>query len=210
MSAVAFDLDGCLIDSRPAILSSVHVAMAELGLPVLPDTELEWLIGPPLGTGFAELLRRIGRDPQGAERLLLAYRADYRSTMLANTTLLPDMDVAVRRIGALQPVCVVTSKPAAFAVPILEHLGLLDALAFVEGPALGAPEEPKKVTLGRAIERMAITTMVGDRHHDIDAGKAHGLRTIGVTWGIGSASELGEAGADIIVDTPDQLVEVLA
>jgi phosphoglycolate phosphatase len=51
--------------------------------------------------------------------------------------------------------------------------------------------------------------MVGDRHHDVDAGKAHGLRTIGVLWGIGDVDELRGAGADDLVATPAELVELL-
>jgi phosphoglycolate phosphatase len=95
------------------------------------------------------------------------------------------------------------------ATPILEHLGLLDAFAFVEGPSFDvAGHETKSVTLGRALERLAVDVMVGDRHHDIDAGRTHGLRTVGVLWGIGDADEL--SGADVLVATPDELVEVLA
>lgn len=209
--AVAFDLDGCLIDSRHAILSSVGVAMAGLGLPELPATELEWLIGPPLGTGFAELLRRLDRDPAGYADLLVAYRDDYRRTMLEHTTLLPGMAEVVRAVGGTREVCVVTSKPAAFAVPILEHLGLLPDLAFAEGPGLDAPEEPKSVTLGRALARLpGLSVMVGDRHHDVEAGRAWGMRTVGVTWGMGSAAELGEAGADVVVGAPAELELELA
>ena len=35
--------------------------------------------------------------------------------------------------------------------------------------------------------------MVGDTKGDIDAGKANGVHTIGVTWGYGSREELSEA-----------------
>ena len=38
--AIAFDLDGCLVDSRPAILPSVRAALVGEGLPPLPDEEL--------------------------------------------------------------------------------------------------------------------------------------------------------------------------
>lgn len=210
MNGVAFDLDGCIIDSRASILASVHVAMASLDLPAQRDEELLWLIGPPLDIGFAELLRRLGRDVAGAPELLRRYRADYADTMLEHTTVMPGMDDAVRKVGELRPVGVVTSKPREFAVVLLEHLGLLDVLAVVEGPPLHASAESKTDTLGRAMAQAPLGTMVGDRHHDVDAGKAHGLQTIGVTWGIGSAAELGEAGADVIVDTPDELVEVLS
>ena len=49
---------------------------------------------------------------------------------------------------------------------------------------------------------MTRTVMVGDRHYDIDGGRAHGLRTIGVTWGYGTPDELRTSGADHIVIDP--------
>ena len=209
MTAVAFDLDGCLVESRGAILPSVRVALVQHGLPALPDDEIAFLIGPPLETGFAELLLRLGADASLAGDLVLAYRADYREHMLERTTVMPGLDIVVRKVAEDRGACVVTSKPAAFSTLILEHLGLLDAFAFVEGPSFDvAGHETKTVTLGRAIAKLDVGVMVGDRHHDVDAGRAHGLMTVGVLWGMGDAVEL--AGADHVVATPDELLDVLA
>ena len=208
MTAVAFDLDGCLIESRGAILPSLRVALAEHGLPALPDDELTFLIGPPLKSGLAELLLRLGDDPTRAPELVRAYRADYRQHMLERTTLVPGMEGVVRKVGAARGACVVTSKPAVLASEILDHLGVVDALEFVEGPDLTMEHETKTETLARATARLAIGCMVGDRHHDVDAGRAHGLTTVGVLWGIGDATELAEA--DHVVATVDDLTAVLA
>ena len=213
--AVLFDLDGCLIDSRAGILASVHVAMSACGLAPMPDAELEWLIGPPLRSGFAELCRRVGRDDgdgSAAQALLDAYRADYHETMLERTPLVDGMGELLVRLAGQRPIGVVTSKPRSLAVEILTHHGLLPLMTVVEGPSFDEADEPKTETLGRALaslDGVRASTMVGDRHHDIDAGRAHGLRTIGVTWGIGSAAELGEAGADAIVDSVAALEEEL-
>jgi phosphoglycolate phosphatase len=50
---------------------------------------------------------------------------------------------------------------------------------------------------------------VGDRHHDVRAGRALGLATVGVLWGIGGEAELREAGALHLVETPGQLGRLL-
>ena len=47
--------------------------------------------------------------------------------------------------------------------------------------------------------------MVGDTRYDMVAARAHGLHGVGVTWGIGTAAELREAGADVVVDRPEEL-----
>lgn len=209
MTVVAFDLDGCLIESRPAIRASMRVALAALDLPEASDAMVDRLIGPPLELGVAEMLRDMGEDPGRADDVVRAYRADYRVHMLERTELIPGVAAVVR--GMAGAACIVTSKPAALAEPIVEHLGLLDALAFVEGPSLDMERETKVETLARAMARLPeITVMVGDRHHDVEAGRAHGLRTVGVLWGMGDAAELADAGADVVVATPAELSEALA
>lgn len=68
------------------------------------------------------------------------------------------------------------------------------------------------MTLARALAALGLGAgregvwMIGDRHHDVRAGHALGVGSIGVTWGFGTASELEAAGADHLVDRPDQLV----
>ncbi len=46
---------------------------------------------------------------------------------------------------------------------------------------------------------------------DVDVQTAHnaGLPCIGVTWGFRSKGVLEEAGADFLVDTPEQLLEIV-
>jgi len=47
--------------------------------------------------------------------------------------------------------------------------------------------------------------MVGDRHHDVDGARAHGLRAIGVTWGFGDREELDGAGVWRLADTAEEI-----
>ncbi len=78
--------------------------------------------------------------------------------------------------------------------------------------------EEKTQTLERAMEVLGIETrslgapapaaIVGDRYFDVEAGRAMGLATVGVSWGIGSPSELRSAGADHIVNSPEELVRL--
>ena len=50
----------------------------------------------------------------------------------------------------------------------------------------------------RSATRAAV--MVGDRRYDVDGAGAHGVATIGVTWGTGTRAELEAAGAAVIVE----------
>jgi phosphoglycolate phosphatase len=47
--------------------------------------------------------------------------------------------------------------------------------------------------------------MVGDRARDIESGKDHGVRTIGVTYGFGSEAEIAAAKPDEICHSPGEI-----
>jgi phosphoglycolate phosphatase len=51
--------------------------------------------------------------------------------------------------------------------------------------------------------------MVGDRLHDVHGAAAHDLATIGVSWGYAEPDELVSAGAFAVVDTPEELGDLL-
>ena len=82
------------------------------------------------------------------------------------------------------------------------------------GPDQHRPEA-KVHTMAAAIELLdgfdpRDAVLVGDRYHDVEAGLAHGIATIGVTWGgFGDRAELEAAGAAAVVDTVDELATLL-
>jgi phosphoglycolate phosphatase len=103
-----------------------------------------------------------------------------------------------------------SSKPTHFAEPILVELGLRGSFRAVVGPELAAKTETKSATVARALEvagRPVSAAIIGDRHHDVEAGRANGIASIGVTWGFGSREELEGAGADVVLDSPEALLE---
>lgn len=219
IDAVAFDLDGCLVDSTIAITRSFNHALTQLGFAAQPVVTLRRFIGPPLSAGFDTLLTELGvcgnvHDEMVARAVAL-YRARYRDASLSETTVVEGVETMLERVAGLHPCVIVTSKPRALAIPIVERLGLGVWFAQVYGPELSAIHETKTMTLERALsgvfahlgpDRIA---MVGDRHHDIDAGRALRTATIGVTWGAGEREELHAAGADVIVETPAALQDMI-
>jgi phosphoglycolate phosphatase len=118
----------------------------------------------------------------------------------------------VAALARRRPLAVATAKPVEFAGPILERLGLAGLFRAVAGPPLAAPAgEPKARIVARALEALGLSdgakaALVGDRHHDVEAGRALGLATVGVLWGSGSAQELSAAGAGFLARTPSDLL----
>jgi phosphoglycolate phosphatase len=94
---------------------------------------------------------------------------------------------------------------------LLAALSIADRFRFVFAPAMSALDEPKTVTVAKALDALgaAGAAVIGDRSFDVEAAHANGARAIGVTWGIGDRRELHTAGADVIVERPAELLELL-
>jgi len=212
LEAVLFDLDGVIVDSRQAISRSINHALEQHGLEPQREIALHGYIGAPLPEVFEELLTAQDRDPTLASSCVTHYRRRYATASLVETFAYPGMPEAIESLSQRYRLAVATTKPAEYARPILETLGLTDFLEVVVGsPLHPMRSEPKPITVGRALEALGVTcgAMVGDRHFDVTGGRAHGLFTVGVTWGAGTETELREAGAAAIVYTPGELVRLL-
>ncbi len=206
-----FDLDGCLVDSTAAITTSIAAAFGRCGVAELDASTLGWAVGPPLRETMEQLLVAADDDPARAPELMDAYRSHYRVEGHAVTRVIEGMPELLAAASERTRCAVVTSKPAPQAVPLLEHVGLRAYVEAVHAPAQDHAAEPKARTLARALAELApdaepgTSVMIGDRLHDVAAGRACRTRTIGVTWGAGDRAELQAAGADAIVDTPAAL-----
>lgn len=211
---VLFDLDGCLIDSSVAIPYCLNAALLAADRPQRDPFELQAFIGPPLAATFRHLLAGPDGPPAAAEvdRALATYRDVFDQVAAGMTAVVAGIPELLSSLS--QRRAIVTSKPRHAAAPLVTELGLDPLFEAVHGPGHGVEDEAKATTLGRALEELGIAqpslaTMVGDRHHDVEAGRRLGCATIGVTWGAGDRDELVDAGADHVVDDPRQLSDLL-
>jgi phosphoglycolate phosphatase len=209
-TAVIFDLDGVLIDSRVAITHCLNRALAEHGLPEHPPADLYRYIGPPQAGAFAEL---VGEPPDSplVRACIATYRECYAATAPANTQVFDGIPQALDALAAEHRLAVATSKMRPFAEALLRGFGLRERFAAVAGPELDATDD-KTATVAAALAALGPTraVMVGDRSFDMIAARAHGIPGIGVAWGIGSRAELEAAGASRIAAAPAALPQAVA
>jgi phosphoglycolate phosphatase len=219
MKAVFFDFDGVIADSRTAIRRCLDAVLLQRGLQPLDDAILNEVIGPPLAEGIELVLASRKADLQNVGQCVREFRQRYARVSLEATVLQPGMLHALRVLAEHVPLALATSKPLSLTEPLLQQLAIRELFSAVAAPPPERDGEPKTATLRHAVTRLAEAlgrsinpaqaAMVGDRHHDIAAGKALRMTTIGVAWGCGSLTELRVAGADSIVSNPRELVATL-
>lgn len=204
--AVVFDLDGVLVDSRQAITRSINHALSVHGFPESPPGSLHRFIGPPLVVAFAELTSHPS-DSAPVRSCVRTYRERYSEASLVETVPVDGVAEILSELAGRFSLAVATSKPLAFAEPLLVEFGLRGYFAAVAGPDLRVDVEEKSVTIGAVLRALGAerAVMVGDRSFDIVGAHTHGIPAIGAAWGIGSIEELRAAQADLIIADPRQL-----
>ena len=201
-----FDLDGTLSDPLLGITRCMQHALNRLNLPGVTEAQVKELVGPPLDLSFAQITGKPQDEPIVLE-LVSIYRDRYGTLGCLENQLYPQITDTLQTLkssGIAMGVC--TSKRKDFAEKILAHFELLSFMDFIDGGDIG-------VTKGQQLARLLTqgvvgdqSIMIGDRHVDIEAAHQNGLRAIGVLWGYGSQEELAQAGADLIISKPSDLL----
>ena len=181
------------------------------------------VVGPPLRRNLAHAGVPAALLDAAAER----YRAVYR-TRAHEAAVYPGVAQALtllREAGVVQAVA--TSKATDIAHEQLTASGLLDFFPVICG---STPEDGWSTPKARVIEHALAelrargvlpaqvgdtagtagprgVVMVGDRRHDVEGARAHGIPTVAVRWGYGTEAEWALAAAS--ADTPAQLVALL-
>jgi phosphoglycolate phosphatase len=210
--AIIFDLDGTLIDPFVGISMAYRLMARDLGIDEIADETIRTLIGPPI----QEALRSQLMLPEAKiEDGVRSFRHHYGLNGVHQFSPIPGVDSALRRlIDSGHSLCIATSKPRENALVIIEDAGWSSWFSIVSGPGLDGTGRHKEEVIRGVIDRLAANVkpvaMVGDRSDDIKASALLGIPAIGVRWGFGSVDELVEAGADYIVDSPDDLPGVIS
>ena len=209
MKAVLFDLDGTLTDPREGITRSIAHALERMGREPPPLDDLCFAIGPPLRASLATLLGEDRRET--VEQALAHYRERFADVGLFENAPydgIAELLAALRGSGTR--LFVATSKPLVYADRIVRHFGFDAHFEAVHGCELDGTREDKRDLLAHLLATHALAAspdiaMVGDRGVDMSAAKLHGLRGLGALWGYGSRSELLDAGAHDLAESPEAL-----
>ena len=206
-----FDLDGTLLDTITDLAEASNGVLREFGFPVHPEESYNYFVGDGLKT----LMARVTPAETAAaviEECCDSFMQKYGQCWDRNSKPyqgIPEMLRELRRLG--MQCAVLSNKPHAFTEVFVNRFFGPDMFAAVYGQRDGVPKKPDPAG---ALEIMAkLSTFperciyVGDTSTDMKTGKSGGMFTIGVLWGFRGRDELEEHDADLIVQTPMEIVE---
>lgn len=210
-AGILLDLDGTLLDTAPDLAAAVNALRSERGQEPLPLVNLRgkasWGTRGMLGAG-------LDLHPGDAdyEHAYERFTALYRERLTADVQPFPGMREALAELGEQGIVWgVITNKLEELAIPLMDAMAFDPAAVCVIGGDSAEKPKPHPAPLLLGCERAGLDPdaciYVGDSARDIAAGRAAGMRTIGVTYGYFDADEdIPGWGADILIERAAELV----
>jgi len=194
--AIAFDLDGTLIDSVGGVAHALNAALADEGLPGAfgLDTVRGWI-----GDGPDASIARALATPQLAAvntyelaaRLRRGFDAATLRAPMAGSRVFDGIHAAVAELATQRPLVVITNKPTTLARAVLQEAGLLRFFEAVHGADTPQQRKPSPLLLRQAASALGVAPgrvlMVGDAAVDIAAALAAGSAAAWAGWGYGQA-----------------------
>lgn len=213
LKAIIFDLDGTLVDSARDLLDAMNTLLAEEGLRQIGLDEVKSMIGDGVPKLVERALIATGGDLTRHRELVLRFLDIYKDNAARHTEAYPGVRETLeilRRRGLL--LGVVTNKPYAATVSILEALGLNGFFGAVIGGDTLPERKPHPAPILKALERLGVAPeaalMVGDNYHDVQAARAAGTKAFAVTYGY-SHKPHGELGADRLLHVMPELLRAI-
>lgn len=203
---ILFDLDGTLTDSSGGITDCFRRAMEAFGYPCPSAEELtDQIIGPPIEASMLHY----GVAEDTVEAMTKVFRIHYNEHGWCNNRVydgIPELLKQLHKAGFR--LSVATSKPEHFAKRIMEHFDLAQYFYAIHGALPDKDINAKEAVMANALSNLpkdAVCLMVGDRKHDMEGAKHHGLDAAGVLFGFGSREELEAYSPVFLAETPAAL-----
>jgi phosphoglycolate phosphatase len=212
--AVLFDLDGTLLNTLYDLADSGNHVLSLNGWPTHEAEAYKYFVGDGVTMLVRRILPEAHRTPDEIERVKKVFVEHYQAHAIDKTGPYDGVEKmldSVKKSGL--KMAVISNKPDAQTQYIVSKFfgdGFFD---YVIGNRQDLPLKPDPAIVRLALESLGVSTgdaqYVGDTGTDMKTAKNAACFAVGVTWGFRPKEELLENGADIIINTPDEIVGLL-
>ena len=123
---------------------------------------------------------------------------------------MPDLLAELNRRNIL--LAVLSNKPDDMARAVADKL-FPGVFQIVRGQTPGVPRKPSPEGAFRIATELGVLPQeclyLGDTDVDMKTGKSAGMKTVGVLWGFRTREELEQGGAELLAETPEDILKFL-
>ena len=213
MKACIFDLDGTLTNTLESMTYSVNLTLEEMGLSKITKDQCRLFVGNGARVLMEKSLKAAGdTDASRIEEGMEIYGRIFDRNCTYHVTPyegIPEMLKALKDKGI--HLAVLSNKPDRQTVKVVKAIFGEELFDYAQGQKEGIRRTPEPDGVWYLIEQMHVSKeeclYIGDSEVDAATGRNAGLKTIGVLWGFRDRKTLETAGADDLIDRPDELLQ---
>lgn len=223
VKAVLFDLDGTLIDTAADFVRIIGKISAENHWQAPTEADIREQVSAGASSMVQLMLRHNQQLDVSAEQLQdfrQQFLNDYEADICVDSCLFSGLETILDTLESQGvPWGIVTNKPRYLAEQLLKVMALESRCSVLVCPEDVSHKKPDPEPMYLALEKLGIprgaagsVLYVGDHMRDIDAGNAAGMLTILAAYGYIPPEDqktLKKWGADYIIETPEQLSQLL-
>jgi beta-phosphoglucomutase len=213
IKAILFDFNGVVIDDEPLQLKAAQTALKAEGI-TLTEEDYYGSLGMDDVTFFRAAYARAGREQTDEDltRVIAEWTKLHRELIAGELPLFPGVVTFVKSLARRYPLAIVSMARRASIEYVLERAGLEKAFTVIVSAEDVSACKPDPACVNRALEKLnearrgsggqtpllpAECLVIEDAPPGIEAARAAGMRTLGVTNTVGEAA-LRAAGADVV------------
>jgi phosphoglycolate phosphatase len=213
MKACIFDLDGTLTNTLESMTYSVNLTLEEMGLSKITKDQCRLFVGNGARVLMEKSLKAAGdTDASRIEEGMEIYGRIFDQNCTYHVTPyegIPEMLKALKDKGI--HLAVLSNKPDRQTVKVVKAIFGEELFDYAQGQKEGIRRKPEPDGVWYLMEQMHVSKeeclYIGDSEVDAATGRNAGLKTIGVLWGFRDRKTLETAGADDLIDRPDELLQ---
>ena len=207
-----FDLDGTILNTLDDLADSLNHVLAQHNFPQHTADEVRMMVG----NGILNLIKRAlpnDTEQTTVETVYADFNAYYKLHSADKTKPYDRITEMLEQLKARGIKLAVVSNKADYAVQDLcvkYFGGIFDA---VSGEKTGVPKKPAPDGVNNILSELGIerknSVYIGDSDVDLQTAANAEMDCIAVNWGFRDEKLLRENGAELIVSSPDEIVEII-
>ena len=213
MKACIFDLDGTLTNTLESMTYSVNLTLEEMGLSKITKDQCRLFVGNGARVLIEKSLKAAGdTDASRIEEGMEIYGRIFDRNCTYHVTPyegIPEMLKALKDKGI--HLAVLSNKPDRQTVKVVKAIFGEELFDYAQGQKEGIRRKPEPDGVWYLMEQMHVSKeeclYIGDSEVDAATGRNAGLKTIGVLWGFRDRKTLETAGADHLIERPEELLQ---
>lgn len=210
---IIFDLDGTLVNTIADIARVTNFALEKNGFPAHEPKDYECMVGH----GLRDLIERaLPKDCTNSQKdsVYEVLIREYNEKPVESTLIYPGISGLLLQLNQNSvPFSILSNKLHDITLKIIPILFENIRFSTVLGSRNSVPKKPHPQAAFEISQKMGLSPeniyFVGDSETDIKTAQAAGMIPIGVSWGYRSVEQLRACGSKHIVDSADQILEIL-